>query len=181
MIIQLDLNILHWPRTVSEGLLSSLSDVHLLWTGDRSSIRAGVQPNTGKPSKRMCVCSPESLIRVHRLSNTLLLKTMKPKSLCVPRLGLFEAGRYRRQVDPDAPEQIFDPPAEKRPRDLRFTLLSERSPYEPLVEDDSQHKLKEERNVKKKEKYKKYRKVRWIGIWIPCGIAISQNAVFYLM
>ncbi len=49
MIIQLDLNILHWPRTVSEGLLSSLSDVHLLWTGDRSSIRAGVQPNTGKP------------------------------------------------------------------------------------------------------------------------------------
>ncbi|KAF4096527.1 required for drug-induced death protein 1 [Onychostoma macrolepis] len=83
---------------------------------------------------------------------------MKPKSLCVPRLGLFEAGRYRRQVDPGAPEQILDPPAEKRPRELRFTLLPETSPYEPLVEDDSQHKLKEEKKAKKKEKYKKYRK-----------------------
>ncbi len=152
MIIQLDLNILHWPRSVSEGLLSSLSDAHLLWTGDRSSIRAGVQPNTGKPLQEDVRMQSRELYQSAQAEQ--LLKTMKPKSLCVPRLGLFEAGRYRRQVDPDAPEQILDPPAEKRPRDLRFTLLSERSPYKPLVEDDSQHKLKEERNVKKKEKYK---------------------------
>ncbi|XP_043080483.1 uncharacterized protein C1orf115 [Puntigrus tetrazona] len=83
---------------------------------------------------------------------------MKPKSLCISRLGLFEEGGYRRQVDTGAPEQNYDPPAENRPRDRRFSLLPERSPYEPLVEDDSQHKLKEEKKAKKKEKYKKYRK-----------------------
>ncbi|KAK2885433.1 hypothetical protein QQF64_021199 [Cirrhinus molitorella] len=85
---------------------------------------------------------------------------MKPKSLCVPRISLFEdvSGRYRRQVDNCAPEQSLDQQAEKRPRDLRLTLLPERSPYEPLVEDDSQHKLREEKKAKKKEKYKKYRK-----------------------
>ncbi|ROL47004.1 hypothetical protein DPX16_20656 [Anabarilius grahami] len=85
---------------------------------------------------------------------------MKPKSLCVPRLGLFEdvSGRYRRQVDAGAPEQSLDQPAEKRPRALHFTVLQERSPYEPLVENDSQHKLKEEKKAKKKDKYKKYRK-----------------------
>lgn len=87
---------------------------------------------------------------------------MKPKSLCVPRLGLFEdtGGRYRRQVDSGSPEQSLDQPAEKRPRDPPFTLtlLPERSPYQPLLEDDSQHKLKEEKKTKKKEKYKKYKK-----------------------
>ncbi|XP_051735341.1 uncharacterized protein C1orf115 [Ctenopharyngodon idella] len=85
---------------------------------------------------------------------------MKPKSLCVPRLGLFEdvTGRYRRQVDTGAPEQSLDQPEEKRPRALPFTVLQERSPYEPLVENDSQHKLKEEKKAKKKEKYKKYKK-----------------------
>ncbi|XP_016428898.1 uncharacterized protein C1orf115-like [Sinocyclocheilus rhinocerous] len=82
---------------------------------------------------------------------------MKPKSLCVPRLDLFE-GRYRRQFDTGAPEHSLDQPVEKRPRDLRYTLLPERPPYEPLVEDDSQHKLKEEKKAKKKERYKKYRK-----------------------
>lgn len=94
--------------------------------------------------------------------NTFLVNTMKPKSLCVPRLGLFEdvSGRYRRQVDTGAPEQSLEQPAEKRPRALHFTVLQERSPYEPLVENDSQHKLKEEKKAKKKEKYKKYRKVR---------------------
>lgn len=94
--------------------------------------------------------------------NTVLVNTMKPKSLCVPRLGLFEdvSGRYRRQVDTGAPEQSLDQPAEKRPRALHFTVLQERSPYEPLVENDSQHKIKEEKKAKKKEKYKKYRKVR---------------------
>ncbi|XP_052450613.1 uncharacterized protein si:dkey-126g1.9 [Carassius gibelio] len=101
----------------------------------------------------MCVCSPESLISVCT-NNTSLVKTMKPKSLCLPRLGLFEDGRYRRQVDTGAPEQN----QREKPRDLHFTLLSERSQYEPLVEDDSQHKLKEEKKAKKKEKYKKYRK-----------------------
>lgn len=86
---------------------------------------------------------------------------MKTKSLCAPRLGLFEdtGGRYRRQVDSGSPEQSLDPPAEKRPRDPAFTFQPERSPYQPLVEDDSQHKLKEEKKTKKKEKYKKYRKV----------------------
>lgn len=95
-------------------------------------------------------------------NNTFLVNTMKPKSPCVPRLGLFEnvSGRYKRQVDTGAPEQSLDQPAEKRPRALHFTLLQERSSYEPLVENDSQHKLKEEKKAKKKEKYKKYRKVR---------------------
>ncbi|XP_042569400.1 uncharacterized protein C1orf115-like [Cyprinus carpio] len=85
---------------------------------------------------------------------------MKPKSLCVPRLGLFEdvSGRYRRQVNTGAPEQSLDQPVERRARDLRYTLLPERSAYEPLVEDDIQHKIKEEKKAKKKEKYKKYRK-----------------------
>ncbi|XP_005162401.1 uncharacterized protein si:dkey-126g1.9 [Danio rerio] len=90
---------------------------------------------------------------------------MKPKSLCVPRFGLFEECRYRRQVDAAAPEQSVDQPAEKKkkkkkksPREPQFTALTERSPYELLLEDDSQHTLKEDKKVKKKEKYKKYKK-----------------------
>jgi len=126
------------------------------------SIRAGVQPNTHKHCRAALEdvrSSPESFIRVHQ--HHAPVNTMKPKSLCVPRLGLFEdtGVRYRRQVDSGSPEQSLDQPAES-PRDPHFTLLQpERSPYQQLVEDDSQHRLKEEKKTKKKEKYKKYKKV----------------------
>ncbi|XP_056305437.1 required for drug-induced death protein 1 [Danio aesculapii] len=87
---------------------------------------------------------------------------MKPKSLCVPRFGMFEEGRYRRQVDAATPEQSVDHTVEKkkkkRPREPQFTALTERPPYELLLEDDSQHTVKEEKKAKKKEKYKKYKK-----------------------
>jgi len=126
------------------------------------SIRAGVQPNTHKHCRAALEdvrSSPESFIRVHQ--HHAPVNTMKPKSLCVPRLGLFEDTdvRYRRQVDSGSPEQSLDQPAES-PSDPRFTLLQpERSPYQHLVEDDSQLRLKEEKKTKKKEKYKKYKKV----------------------
>ncbi|KAG1961030.1 uncharacterized protein si:dkey-126g1.9 [Pimephales promelas] len=122
------------------------------------SIRAGVQPNTHRAALEDVRSSPESFIRVHQ--HHAPVNTMKPKSLCVPRLGLFEDTdvRYRRQVDSGSPEQSLDQPAES-PKDPRFTLLQpERSPYQHLVEDDSQLRLKEEKKTKKKEKYKKYKK-----------------------
>lgn len=87
---------------------------------------------------------------------------MKSKSLfSVPQFGISDSfnrnafsARYRRHVDTGGSDQSI---GQTEMKDVHLTFLPERS-YKPLVEEDSQQRIREEKKAKNKEKYKKYRK-----------------------